>query len=122
MVALIIQIVGCVALIFGIYMSFGMKYRATILVADLSNEFTRDRIMRGCSLPILMNYLQERHADPVQDPDGGPYILGYMGSKDIRVLNDKAVVRFRISADQKVEDYSFVPDRTGRRTATQTGL
>ncbi len=121
-VALIIQIVGCISLALALYMLLGMQYRANILVSELSNEFTRNHIVQGCPLPTLMSYLQKHHVKSVKDPDGGPYRVCFMGVKDVRVLNDQTLVMFKISADQKVENYSFVPDRTNRRTPPQTGL
>lgn len=122
MLLLITRIVMCITGAYIFYMVFGMQYRAGVLVADLSSQFDRNHIVQGCSLPTLMNYLEKRHADPIKDPDGGPYLLGYMGVKDIRVLQDKALIRFKISADQKVEYYSIKPNTTVRWTTPRTGL
>ncbi len=105
-----------------LYIADGRQYRANILESELSKEFIKNHIVQGCSLPALMNYLKKRHVESVKDPDGGPYICGFMGVKDIRVLHDEALVKFEVSADQKVVSYSFVPDSTGKWSATQTGL
>ncbi|MGI4791381.1 MAG: hypothetical protein ACRYFS_21340 [Janthinobacterium lividum] len=117
MLGLIVQITGCIGLAFGLYMLIGMTYRANVLVSDLSNEFTVNHIVQGCSLPMLMNYLHKRQGNPIKDPngrafkdpDGGPYIMAWLGVKDIRLLQDRALVRFKISADEKVESYAFEP-------------
>jgi len=93
-----------------LYLSLGRQYRSNILILGLTEEFHRNGIGKGCPLPKLLNYLNKRHGEPFKDPDGGPYILAYLGTNDIRVLGRKALIRFKISDHKQVESFSFAPD------------